>query len=192
MSAKELPSDDNLLRCLQQGDEQAFEQIYLRYASDLVGFAAGRVQSLAEAKDIIQEVFLSLWTRRSEINITRSIRSYLYAAARYKIIDHIRKNMQRGYYVNLLASLSRDGENTIYDDLIYKEMDGIIDGAIDQLPSRTREVFLMSRKRHLSVREIAQQLDLSEQTVKNQLSAALKRLRPLMQNLAPLIVLLFH
>jgi RNA polymerase sigma-70 factor (ECF subfamily) len=192
MDEIDIQTDKKLLRRLRNGDEKAFEQIYQDYSSALIGFAGSRLETLAEAKDVVQDVFMSLWIKREVLQINVSLQSYLYTAIRYKVIDHIRKNVQRDYYAKAVSHLKPQSENTVYDDIFYKELNGLMDSEIGKLPLRTREVFLMSRKRHLSIAEIATQLNVSEQTVKNQLTTALKKLRPALSKLAVFASVFFY
>lgn len=156
----------------------SFEQVYKAYAPELIGYAARRLESLSEAEDIVQDVFADLWHKKEELLITHSLRAYLYGAVRYKVIDHIRRHVQRSYYADMVRSLHTEEDNATFDHIVYKDLHGLIEAEIGKLPARTKEVFRMSRHGHLSVSEIADTLQVSDQTVKNQLTTALKRLRP--------------
>src|SRR5690606_33337112 len=86
------PTDERLRIRMKDGDEEAVALIYARHAADLVGFTSGKVSSLDEARDLVHGLFVELWEKRARIHLSNSFRSDLFAAVRYKIIDHFRKN----------------------------------------------------------------------------------------------------
>lgn len=90
--------EKTLLQGLHAGDQAAFASLYAHYAPQLIGYAAARLSSLEEARDIIQDLFVYLWDERQNININISLRSYLFTAVRYRIIDHIRHQLTRREY----------------------------------------------------------------------------------------------
>jgi RNA polymerase sigma-70 factor (ECF subfamily) len=173
-------NEPELLRRLSAGEEMAFKELYEQYASSLISFASARLDSLEEAHDIVQDIFVHLWQDKENINIHLSFRAYLFAATRYRIIDHIRKNGTRKKYAEQIGRMPIHIEEEAENKLFEKELRERLDEAIHQLPPRTREVFCLSRFEHLSAKEIAKRLDLSEQTVKNQLTTALSKLRVLL------------
>ena len=191
MDDEDLPTGEVLLRGLQNNSEQAFERIYNQYSAELIAFAAKRLESLAEAKDILQDVFVDLWTRRSTLHIHTSLRAYLYTTMRYKVIDHIRRNVRGEYYARMVESIAIQSDNSTLEQILYEDMNALVESEIDKLPGRTREVFLLSRYQHLTIREIAEEMQVSEQTVKNQLTTALHRLRPALGGIITTLVLLF-
>src|SRR5690606_35750875 len=146
-----------------------------------------------EARDIIHDLFVYVWDERASITITTSFRSFLFAAVRYRIIDHIRKNITRREYAKMTQRLTDDFINSAEDELAAKNLNQKLELAVNDLPSRTKEIYRLSRHGQLAVKEIACQLHLSEQTVKNQLTTALSYLRVSLERLAILAVwLLLH
>lgn len=191
MLAKQIHNEPELLELLKAGDKNAFSSIYETFAPSLISFAASKVSSLDEARDIIHDLFAHLWDERERINITVSLKSFLFAATRYRIIDHIRRSVTRKEYAGMLQRLS---DRIIVDaeaELVSKNMYQALEHAVEDLPSRTKQIYRLSRYRHLAVKEIACELGLSEQTVKNQLSSALNHLRVSWDKLSILIVCFF-
>ncbi|RYG06177.1 MAG: RNA polymerase sigma-70 factor, partial [Chitinophagaceae bacterium] len=144
-------------------------------ANPYVGDEYARNEEVAE--DIIQDVFISLWDKRYILNIQGTISSYLYAAIRYKFFDlvshqKIRKDYAANFqiYIDTYASPTESHVNE-------KELIQLIEKEVGKLPDKMREVFQLSRYGGMSHREIAQQLGVSEKTVKNQVNNALKILR---------------
>jgi RNA polymerase sigma-70 factor (ECF subfamily) len=161
-------------------ESPAFNEIYNTHAPALTSFAAARLTSLDEANDIIHDLFVHLWQDRENLTINISLRAFLFAAIRYRIIDHIRKNSTRKKYAEQIAKLPIHAQEETENKIFEKELREKLDDAMNQLSPRTREVFKLSRFEHLSVKEIAAKMDVSEQTVKNQLTTALAQLRSLL------------
>ncbi|MFT3702915.1 MAG: RNA polymerase sigma-70 factor [Agriterribacter sp.] len=181
--------EKNLLVLLKAGDKTAFTSLYQQYAPSLTAFAASKVSSLDEAKDIIHDLFVYIWDQRENIEITSSIKSFLFAAVRYRVIDHIRKNITRREYAAMLHQLSNDITTATEDELVSKNLEHTLEHVVETLPSRTKQIYRLSRNRHLAVKEIANELGLSEQTVKNQLSTALHHLRFSLEKLVIFVIL---
>jgi RNA polymerase sigma-70 factor (family 1) len=191
MSIENQLSDIELIRRLKNDDRKVFTEIYKRYAASLAGFAASKLYNLEDARDILHDLFVKLWEERSSIIITGSLESYLYAAIRYRIIDKIRRNVTRQKYDVMLEELSSLYAPGIEEHIDAKELQQLLDRSLENLPPRTKEIYLLSRNKHLTVTEIAGQLGLSEQTVKNQLTTALKHLRQSMP-LVGIATILLH
>jgi RNA polymerase sigma-70 factor (family 1) len=170
-------SDQELIRQIKQGDRAAFTEVYKRYAESLAGFAASKLYDLDDARDVLHDLFVKLWEDRYTLSINDNLRSFLFAAIRYKIIDKIRRNVTRQEYDVLLKALAEPQANGIEQQMEAKELQALVDHSLEQLPAKTKLIYQLSRNEHLSITEIAQRLNLSEQTVKNQLSIALKHLR---------------
>jgi RNA polymerase sigma-70 factor (family 1) len=170
-------SDDELVALLRKGNQAALAEIYRRYAEKLAGFAGSKLYSLDDARDILHDVFVKLWESREQVYITSNLQSYLFAIIRHRIIDKIRKNITREEYASAVQSLAVAFDESPLQAVEVKELQQQIDHSLNQLSPRVKEIYKLSREGGFSNREIAEKLQLSEQTVKNQLSAALKHLR---------------
>ncbi len=170
-------TDLQLIDLLKKDDENAFSEIYSRYAGSLVGFASSKLFALEDSRDIIHDVFVKLWQERTQLKVDRDLKAYLFKLARYRIVDKIRKNITRREYAAMVDSLAVRYEATIEQKIAAKEIAQSIETSLDELSPRVKEIYLLSREENLSITEIADKLQLSEQTVKNQLSTALKHLR---------------
>lgn len=181
-------TETELLESLKKGNKEAFTSIYQLYARDLIGFAASKLQSVEEARDIIHDLFTQLWDNREALQIRGSLKAYLFTAVRNRTVDYIRRHITRSEYAKMVEQLS---DKLIADDeavIISKNLQGELEHTIESLPTRTKEIYRMSRTHHLPVKEIACQLGLSEQTVKNQLSLALNHLRHSWEKLAVILL----
>ena len=170
-------TDLELVDLLKKDDSDAFSEIYSRYAVLLAGFASSKLFDLEDSRDIIHDVFVKLWQERKQLKVDRDLKAYLFKLTRYRIVDKIRKNITRQEYAAMVNSLAVSYGVTIEQEIAAKEMAQIIETSLNKLSPRVKEVYLLSREENLSVAEIADKLQVSEQTVKNQLSTALKHLR---------------
>jgi RNA polymerase sigma-70 factor (ECF subfamily) len=170
-------SDQDLFCLLQEGDCRAYTEIYNRYSESLYAHALKRLNNREEAKDIIQELYTYIWVNRAKISIQGRISSYLYKATRNRVINVLaHREVATNYIVSLEQEIPNYKEHADY--LIREnQLAGIIEREISFLPSKMKEVFILSRKRYLSNREIAHELNISELTVKKQVANALKILR---------------
>jgi len=170
-------TDLELIDLLKRDDEPAFTEIYNRYAKGLADFTASKLFNLEDAQDIIHDLFVKLWEDRKQLTITSNLKTYLFTITRYRIIDKIRKNATRQEYSAMLQSLSNAYQSSIEQQIASKELQQTILKSLNQLSPKVKEIYNLSREENLSIPEIAAKLQLSEQTVKNQLSTALAHLR---------------
>lgn len=177
MSVAKQLTDIELIHLLKGNDEKAFAEIYKRYAKSLAEFTASKLFNLDDAQDIIQDIFIKLWEDRKQLSITSNLKAYLFAVARHRIIDKIRRNITREEYTVMLQLLAKVHHSEIEQQIAAKELEQIIVQSLDQLSPKVREIYILSREKNLSISEIATKLQLSEQTVKNQISTALAHLR---------------
>lgn len=172
---RQLPSDAELLYAIKEGDTSAFKTLYDRYWERIYMKACQRVDK-DEAKDLVQEVMTTLWRRRKDIFTFEDgeIGRYLFTAVKYRVISHYAYSATRIRNSDLFGGSSEPVSSNVLET---KELGAFIESEINRLPARMRQVFRMSREDDFSIAEIARRLGLSEQTVKNQLTEALKRLR---------------
>lgn len=170
-------SDEELFSLLKEGDHNAFTEIYNRYSGLLYAHTLKRLYDPEEAMDIIHELFTSLWHKKEEIEITSYLSSYLYTSVRNRVINHIaHKDITTKYFEFKKRASHYHVSSTDY--LVReKQLSEIIEKEISVLPKRMREVFELSRFQHLSHKEIADRLDITELTVKKQVNKALRVLR---------------
>ena len=179
--------DEDLVQRLALSDERAFHTLYQKYAPALIGFSASRLSSLEDARDIIHDLFVWLWEERADLVITHSIKALLFSAVRYRIIDHFRRKSTQREYAEKLRSFQSEALTGSEEVLEGKDLRWTIDQAVEQLPARVRQIYRLSRDQHLTIAEIAEELHLSPQTVKNQLTTALSHLRSLVSKLMLLL-----
>lgn len=168
------------VKALSEGDSKAFELLFLRYQPKLVYFFAGFVHDEEIARDLAQDLFFNLWTKRERLSGIHSFSSYLYQMAR---------NALYNYYDHTLVCEKYDAEQIFCplvventEELFFaRELQELIDLRVAQMPPQRRLIFRMSRVECLNNDEIASRLSLSKRTVENHLTAALSDLRTMLK-----------
>ncbi len=170
-------SDQEVLEMLKAGDQLAFNEIYKRYSMQLFYQVNQMLRDEDTSKDIVQELFISLWDKSSNINLGANLAGYLYVAARNRVLKQIQKGKVRNDYVASIAKYATEVSTEMMDTIDEKQLSIIIEREISLLPPKMKEVFELSRKGNFSHKEIAEQLGISDKTVKKQVNKALKILR---------------
>lgn len=173
-----LLTDVQLADRLNQGDDIAFEEIYRRYWTVLYNFSRKMLQDNEQAKDIVQDIFTKLYVQIGVLDFQQiKFAPYLYALVRNAVITLINRNKLKLNYIVSFQDYVNAGEYVTDNQVLENETQRQIDQEIASLPSKMREIFELSRKAHLSRKEIAEATQLSEETVKKQIYNALKILR---------------
>ena len=171
-------SDADLLRLLRNGDQLAYSEIYNRYNGLLYVFAYRRLKDREEARDIIHELFLKLWADHETISESYVLAAYLYTALRNRIINVITHQKVAVRYLDSFTEyLSQSSYNNTDFLVRHNDLASFIEKEIANLQPRMRKVFELSRKTNLTRKEIAAELNISEETVKSHMHAALKILK---------------
>jgi len=183
-------SDQELAGLLRQSDQRAFGELYTRYKGVLHGHAYKKLGNLEEARDLIQELFSALWNRRDTLPDTHNLSGYLYTTLRNRILDFVAHQQVEHKYLRSLQNFITEANFITDRQVRERELTRLIEDAVNELPPKMREVFLMSRQAGKSHKEIAEELNISESTVKNHIKAALKVLRTKLGLLAYILFLL--
>jgi RNA polymerase sigma-70 factor (ECF subfamily) len=188
-----LSNEENLFRLLCQGDRKAFDQVYHIYWHRLFLYVVKVIQDKDAAQDIVQEIFVSLWLRRTEIANQSTLSGYLFTAARFKGINFVQDQLKKGRHAESLVNHFSQRQDTLNEAIEAKELKTIIDVELEKLPAKMREVFVLSRRDNLSHREISDKLQISDKTVKKQINNVLKHFRMVLNHDTILcIAVLFH
>jgi len=169
-------SDKQLIALVLKKDEQAFGLLYERYFPLLFIYASKIISDEEVVKDILQDVFVSLWSKTG-LEINTSFSSYIYAAVRFQLFDYIDKQKVRQGYADSLQHFLDQGVYSTDNYLLEKELQQQIEKEIMNLPPKMREIFILSRQEEKSYEEIARQRNVSLNTVRKQVSNALKIMR---------------
>lgn len=170
-----------LVQKLKEGDIKALEVLFNKHYGNLCRYLLLLFKNQLLTEHIAQDIFVYLWENRDQIEIKVSLESYLYSAGRYKALNQIRNSNKRDS-INKSLGGSELSEETSSDHIIeLKELEGIIENAINNLPLRCQQIFRLSRKEEMSYKEIAKILNISVNTVENQMRIALRKLRTVLR-----------
>jgi RNA polymerase sigma factor (sigma-70 family) len=167
--------DRELIILIRNGDRAAYQKVYHHYWKGLFELACRKTGDQDIAKDIVQNVLLSVWERREELSITESMTSFLYGAIKKQVLLHFRSEKIKAEVFQKALSHMQSLATT-FDLSAYVNLEKIMSKEVEEMPANMKETFIL-RCNDQSIREIAQTLNLAEQTVSNNLTEAMKRLR---------------
>lgn len=174
---KFLHTEKELVKKLKEGDSFAFEVLFYKYRNKVKGFAIKMVPAQVDPEEVVQEVFVKLWLKKEAVDPEKDFQSYLFSIAKHLILDHLKSAVNRRIYFV--------GEHFQQDLLIDENVESnFTEDAEDKLqqlickiPERRQKIFRMSRFEGLSYKQIAERLNISENTVDSQIRNALAFLR---------------
>jgi len=160
----------------EASQKKAFEDLFDRYFPALKYFAQGYVKDKGDAEELVHDTFMAIWEKREQLTFDAGLKPYLYKALRNKCLNFARKQKLEILDVSEDFELSGNIPNPL-QQLSKKETEQRIFAAIEKLPPRCRQIFLLSRTENLSYKDIAEVMELSSKTVENQIAIALKNIR---------------
>jgi RNA polymerase sigma-70 factor, ECF subfamily len=169
--------EETLIQRLINGDQTAFELLFRFYYPGLVTFASHIVLDSDEAEEIVQDFFVKLWAGRRGIKKSETLKSYFFTSVKNRALNYLKKEkISEKVRVEFREMIETD---QLYqpDLFVESEFQSRIKAAFEKLPSRTGEVFTLSRFKGLSNDQIAEHLNISKRTVETHISNALKLLR---------------
>lgn len=161
-----------------EGDIDSFKYFFDKYYDDLCNFVNIYLHDSTLAEEIVQDIFVYIWGNKENLKISTSVKAYLFSASKLKSLNHLRDSKNQKRIIDHLGKIN--AENTTEPSDSFADVDEfrrILDVAIEQLPDKCKEIFLLAKKEELSNKEIAEQLGISLKTVENQMTIALKKLR---------------
>lgn len=183
--------DAELFLLIKNGDQGAFAELYERYWEALFRHALRMTKDNAQAEDIVQEVFIALWARIEKSEITFIVSSYLYTMVRNKFLNLVQHQSVCNNYLHSLSNFLLKGESSTDHKCRENQLKLKIEQEVAQLPSKMRTVFELSRKDFKTHKEIALLLNISDKTVKKQVSNAVKVLRLKLGSIISIAYILF-
>lgn len=175
MKKSEQKSDEDLLLLLKHDHAGAFEQLYKRYWAKLYASAYKKLKSKETAEEVIQDFFASIWLNRYKLDVSSSFSVYAYVSIKFLVFKTFRKEYLRQQHSAIVTEQIVD--NQIEELLYAKEIEKAIKEGVNSLPERCRNVYELSRDHFKNNKEIAGLLGISEKTVENHLTKALRSLR---------------
>lgn len=175
-------TDKHYLEGLKKGNQDSISFLYKKYYGHVFHFASLYINNESDVKDIVQDVFLKVWSNRSKVDPTQNFENYLFIITRNHIFNIKRQIKNKFTFITTLDALDIYSE-AFDEDLEMKEVKEIIEEVIDSLPNRQKEIFILSRKYSLTNRSISEQLKISIKTVESHMTKALATIRKAINNL---------
>lgn len=184
MKRKATETNEQLLEKLRLGNTAAFQELYVRMRSKVIGFSFKFLRSQEEAKELTQEVFVKLWENREKIEPSKSIESLLFVMVRYSMLDAWKRKLRHDNFLETQkrAEIHHDSTAQYID---YQECHAILTRSIETLPQQAQKVYRLSREEGLSHQEIADQLQISTNTVSNHIKKSMRQIRAYYNNSYP-------
>ncbi len=170
-------SDPDIVAAIRRGDEQAFEKTFRQYYPRLCNYAGSLLKDEEEAEEVVQTVFVNIWEKREDLEITLSLKSYLYRAVHNHCLNRFKHASVREVHREHTLYFSSESYESVTEVIHANELEERIEKAVSNLPEQCQKAFRMSRFEELKYQEIADQLGISIKTVENQIGKALKILR---------------
>lgn len=165
-----------LLVALTNGDERAFDLIFVKYYARIKGFVLDLCGNEDMAENTTQELFMNMWIHRDIFARVHSLKSYMFMIARNAAYKAIKKSMHTLSAIGLEETIE-DNSVSIVDEIAYQELEALIEQEVDKMPEQRRRIFKMSRWQGISNQEIATKLGISKRTVEAHISLALADLQ---------------
>jgi RNA polymerase sigma-70 factor (family 1) len=169
-------SERDLMIGLRQGDIKAFDELYHRYAKKSMGFALRFFADKYVAEEAVQEIFIRIWERRRQLDESKSFKSYLFQAVKFYMFNFIR-DRKGALSFDEVSEETIQMENSVEEDLHYKEMEAAAMQLITRLPTVQQQVFRMNKLEGLTIQEIASRMNLSKRTIEHHIYLATKTVK---------------
>ncbi|OQX72681.1 MAG: hypothetical protein B6D61_13405 [Bacteroidetes bacterium 4484_249] len=178
MSKEKNKADRKLFKKVKKGDIKSFEKLFDNYYQALCNFAFIYLNDEGLSEEIVSDVFINIWQKRNEIIILENLKSYLYKSTMNAVISNFRKKKANFTNLNNLESLDSSVDFITPETLLLdEEFKNKIEQLMDGLPYKAGLVFRMKKIDGLKYKEIAEILNISEKTVENHISKAIKKIR---------------
>ena len=165
------------LFALADGDFVAFGVLYEKYHRPLYHFALKLSKNPHEAEELVQSVFVTVWETRKTIDPEKSFSAYLFSITRNRFYDMLRRRITESCYADYILYRNDQTSDDLEKQIENEEINEIIQQLLQQVPERRREIFLLSRDENLTYKQIAEKLQISENTVDTQIRNVLNFLR---------------
>ncbi len=182
-------SERQLFERVRQNDQKAYEQVFRTYYPMLCNYALRLVKNQETAEEIVQDLFCTIWEKRQQIQLSSSLKSYLFGATHNNCLRYLKhQKVRQNYQVETLAQF-KEGEPVQDEEFLTFELQQKIAEGINRLPAQCRKIFQLSRYEGLKYKEIAQKAGISVKTVEAQMSKALRILREELKDYLPTLLL---
>lgn len=183
MDTKPRPEDLNreieLFSLVSRGNHKAFQEVYDHFEPRLFAFVCSMSKSKTTAEEIVQELFIKLWTTRDRLAAVNNPRAYVFTIAANLTYNYLKKRAREIALAEKMRQKSSVISNATEEVIYFLESQKLVEEVVEQMPAQRRAVYLMSREEGLSKEEIATKMSISPNTVRNHLSDSLRLLRKL-------------
>jgi RNA polymerase sigma-70 factor (ECF subfamily) len=166
--------DKKLITLIKQSNGNALRALFERYFNRLCKFAFQFIKNIDLCEEAVSDIFLKIWLKRNDINITSSVSSYLYISVRNQCITYIKKNKQIFEKLETAETQGKVSSENSDDFVCYEELVAEVESVLQKLPAKRQLIFRMNRFDGLKYKEIAEILNISVNTVQNQMTEAVK------------------
>jgi RNA polymerase sigma-70 factor (family 1) len=170
-------NDQLYVKKLKEHNVPAFDSLFNKYSNKLYRFSFSLLKNAEDAEEIVQETFYRVWKRRGQIDITKSFKAYLFTISHNLIIDRLREKLKEKEYRESLLENFEETEPEKINEQDFVQLTEAIRVAVEELPSKRKEIYKLSREQGLSNREIARKFGITVKTVENQINLSLKHLK---------------
>lgn len=172
-----ISKDKNIIERLKSNDKSAIDDIFTLYHNRIFRFALSFLKNENDAYDIVQDVFIKIWENRFTIQQDTKFNAYIFTVTKNTIFSLFRKRLNEQKYLDYLAELAVSNSQDTEELTDYVFLQDKYEELINKLPTKRKEIFLLSRKVGLTNKEIAQEKGISEKTVEDHLTKALAFLK---------------
>ncbi|MFV0540235.1 MAG: RNA polymerase sigma factor [Aestuariibaculum sp.] len=173
--------DQRLIELIVKGDTNAFDLLFKKYYKSLVRYIHAFTNDIQISEDIVQQIFVNLWMNREDLNITKSVKGYLYLIAYNSYLNQYKKVKRRqglleNFKAEVLTEYATEDQETLTDRVNRLML------LIETLPPNCREILRLNKFRGLKYSEIAKMMNISQKTVESQMRIAFKKIRKAFEN----------
>ena len=183
---------EGIIRRLIRDDKTAVDDLFAYYYPRLYQFSKSILKIEGEIEDVLQEVFLKIWLNRHKIHHAETFNAYIYTITKHEVLNLIRSKLKDHNFRDQLYLYAVAEEYQFQSKLEFEEIKSGIDKIVSNLPEKRQQIFILSRTNGLSNKEIAQQLEISEKTVEDHITHAIRKIKSSLKEMGILSLLYFY
>ncbi len=183
---------EEIISRMKRDDKSAMDELFHFYYHRLFHFSKSILKIENEIDDILQDVFVKIWLNRTKIDNAETFNAFIYTITKNEVLNLIRSNLRNQSFRNELYTRAVAEEYQTPNEIEYTEIKAGIDKIVANLPPKRQQVFILSRTESLSNKEIAQQLNISEKTVEDHITHAIKHIKSSMKEMGLISILYLY